>query len=107
MTAPHAPSASTGSAGGGKQVRPARVVADVLTIYSTTWCGYCMRLKRQLDREDVSYLEVDIERDPSSEALVKSINGGNAVVPTLVFEDGSSLTNPSLKDVLSKLEHAA
>ncbi len=79
----------------------------VLTIYSTTWCGYCMRLKRQLDREDVAYREVDIERDPSSEALVKSINNGNAIVPTLIFEDGTNLTNPSLKDVLRKLEHAA
>jgi len=55
----------------------------------------------------VAYREVDIERDPSSEALVKSINNGNAIVPTLVFEDGTNLTNPSLKDVLRKLEHAA
>lgn len=91
----------------GKQARRARVAVEVLTIYSTTWCGYCMRLKRQLDREDVTYREVDIDRDPQSETLVKSINNGNAVVPTLLFEDGSSLTNPSLKDVLRKLDQAA
>ena len=34
-------------------------------------------------------------------------NGGNATVPTLIFEDGSALTNPSLKQVLAKVEQAA
>jgi mycoredoxin len=79
----------------------------VFTVYSTPWCGYCVRLKRQLDREGVTYAEVDIEQDPSAEALVKRANGGNATVPTLIFEDGSSLTNPSVKQVLAKLEQAA
>jgi mycoredoxin len=79
----------------------------VFTVYSTSWCGYCVRLKRQLDREGVRYAEVDIETDPEAERLVKQANGGNATVPTLIFEDGSSLTNPSLKQVLAKVEQAA
>lgn len=79
----------------------------MFTVYSTPWCGYCVRLKRQLDREGVSYAEVDIEADPSAEKLVKDANGGNATVPTLIFEDGSSMTNPSLKQVLAKIETAA
>jgi mycoredoxin len=79
----------------------------VFTLYSTPWCGYCVRLKRQLDREGVRYSEVDIEQDPQAEAIVKQANGGNATVPTLVFEDGSSLTNPSVKQVLAKVEKAA
>jgi mycoredoxin len=79
----------------------------VFTVYSTPWCGYCVRLKRQLDREGVSYAEVDIEADPSAEQLVKAANGGNATVPTLIFSDGSSMTNPSLKQVLAKIETAA
>jgi mycoredoxin len=79
----------------------------VFTVYSTPWCGYCVRLKRQLDREGVSYAEVDIEADPSAEQLVKAANGGNATVPTLIFADGSSMTNPSLKQVLAKIETAA
>jgi mycoredoxin len=79
----------------------------VFTVYSTPWCGYCVRLKRQLDREGVSYAEVDIEADPSAEQLVKAVNGGNATVPTLIFADGSSMTNPSLKQVLAKIETAA
>jgi mycoredoxin len=79
----------------------------VFTLYSTPWCGYCVRLKRQLTREGVRFDEVDIEQDPSAEAIVKRANGGNATVPTLVFTDGSALTNPSVKQVLAKLEQAA
>ena len=32
-----------------------------LTIYSTTWCGYCRRLKTQLDEAGIGYSEIDIE----------------------------------------------
>lgn len=77
------------------------------TVYSTPWCGYCTRLKRQLKGEGVIFAEVDIERDPAAEELVKSVNGGNATVPTLVFADGSALTNPSLREVLAKVDAAA
>ena len=71
----------------------------MLTMYSTTWCGYCHRLKSQLDREGIAYEVVDIEQDPASESFVKSVNNGNAVVPTLRFDDGSTLTNPSIVQV--------
>lgn len=75
-----------------------------ITMYTTAWCGFCRRLKSQLAREGIGLTEVDIERDPSAENLVKSINAGNAVVPTLVFADGSSLTNPSVKAVKRHLQ---
>ena len=74
-----------------------------LTVYSTTWCGYCTRLKAQLRRSGVEFAEVNIEEDPASEAFVKDVNAGNAVVPTVRFADGSTLTNPSLKAVQEKL----
>lgn len=87
---------------------PAERVAGVpFTVYSTPWCGYCTRLKRQLKREGISFAEVDIEHDPASEAIVKAANDGNATVPTLVFADGSALTNPTLRDVVAKLGNAA
>ena len=74
-----------------------------LTIYSTEWCGPCRRLKDQLSREGVAYSVVDIEVTPGAEALVKEINGGFATVPTLVFADGSTMTNPLLGEVMAKL----
>jgi len=74
-----------------------------LTIYSTQWCGYCHRLMRQLDREAVEYSVIDIEQDPAAAEFVMSVNGGNQTVPTVVFEDGTALTNPSLAEVQDRL----
>ena len=71
----------------------------MLTMYSTSWCGYCHRLKSQLDREGIAYAVVDIERDEAAAAYVESVNGGNQTVPTLRFEDGSALTNPTIIEV--------
>jgi mycoredoxin len=73
------------------------------TLYSTSWCGYCFRLKSQLNREQISFDEVNIEEKPEAADLVASLNGGNQTVPTLVFSDGSAMTNPSLREVTAKL----
>jgi len=75
----------------------------MVTMYTTTWCGFCARLKSQLQREGIDYAEVDIERDESAAQLVMSVNGGNQTVPTLVFADGTALTNPSVADVKAQL----
>jgi mycoredoxin len=75
----------------------------MLTMYTTTWCGFCARLKAQLQREGIEYAEVDIERDESAAELVMSVNGGNQTVPTLVFPDGTALTNPSVAEVKAQL----
>ena len=77
------------------------------TMYSTPWCGYCHRLKGQLDREGIEYDVVDIEQDPAAADLVMSVNGGNQTVPTLVYADGTAQTNPSLAQVKAKLEEQA
>jgi mycoredoxin len=73
------------------------------TLYSTPWCGYCHRLKGQLDRAGIDYVEVDITEQPDAAEIVESANRGNQTVPTLVFEDGSALTNPSLAQIQAKL----
>ena len=81
------------------------VESDVsdLTMYTTTWCGYCRRLKNQLSRSGISYAEVNIEDHPGAADLVETINGGNQTVPTVVFADGSALTNPSVSQISDKL----
>ena len=75
----------------------------MLTMYSTPWCGYCHRLKSQLDREGISYDLVDIEQEPDAALIVEQANNGNQTVPTLVYSDGSAQTNPSLAQVKEKL----
>ena len=74
-----------------------------LTMYSTQWCGYCQRLKAQLGREGITITEIDIEHDAEAAALVEKINCGNRTVPTVVYEDGTAVTNPSLRQVKEKL----
>ena len=78
-----------------------------LTMYTTTWCGYCRRLKSQLAREGIEITEVDIEREPDAAEYVMSVNGGFQTVPTVLFPDGSTLTNPSVRAVRHRMEGLA
>jgi mycoredoxin len=56
-----------------------------------------------MEREGIAYQVIDIEDDPNAAELVMSVNGGHQTVPTLVFPDGSALTNPSLAEIKLKL----
>jgi mycoredoxin len=76
-------------------------------MYSTSWCGYCHRLKSQLDREGIAFTVVDIERDEASAECVMSVNGGNQTVPTMLFDDGSTMTNPTIVQVREHLAAVA
>jgi mycoredoxin len=82
-------------------------VREPLTMYTTRWCGFCRRLKSQLARDGIEMLEVDIEADPEAAEYVMSVNGGNQTVPTVLFADGSALTNPSAAQVKSRLAELA
>jgi mycoredoxin len=74
-------------------------------MYTTSWCGYCVRLKKLMQREGIEFAEVDIEHDAAAADLVVQANGGNRTVPTLLFLDGTALTNPSIDQVKSQLGH--
>jgi mycoredoxin len=82
-------------------------MTEPLTMYTTPWCGYCRRLKSQLAREGIDIIEVDIEREPAAAEYVMTINGGNQTVPTVLFADGSTLTNPSVRAVKQRMEELA
>ena len=77
-----------------------------VTMFTTQWCGYCVRLKKLMQREGIEFAEVDIENDAAAADLVMQANGGNRTVPTLLFADGTALTNPSIDQVKSQLEPA-
>ena len=72
-------------------------------MYTTSWCGFCARLKSALKAEGIAWTEVDIEAEPAAAEFVMSVNGGNQTVPTVKFADGSTLTNPSLREVTAKV----
>jgi mycoredoxin len=73
-------------------------------MYTTQWCGFCRNLKNQLARVGIEMAEVDIERNPGAAEFVMSVNGGNQTVPTVVFPDGSVMTNPSANQVHARLD---
>ena len=74
-----------------------------ITVYTTSWCGYCHRLMTVLKSNGIPYETVDIEHDSAAAEFVGSVNGGNRTVPTVKFPDGSTLTNPSAAEVKAKL----
>jgi mycoredoxin len=74
-----------------------------ITMFSTSWCGYCARLKKQLDADGIGYREVNIEEVPGTAELVASVNGGNQTVPTVIYPDGTTATNPSARAVAAQL----
>jgi len=82
-------------------------VPTPLVIFSTTWCGYCHTLKRQLGDEGIAFTEVNIEETPGAAEFVMEINRGAQTVPTVLFPDGSTLTNPRLSAVIAQLRGTA
>jgi len=75
-----------------------------LTMYTTTWCGYCVRLKQGLSRAGVEIDEVNIEEDPAAEQFVLNANrDGTVTVPVLEFPNGEVMVNPPLPAVLAAL----
>jgi mycoredoxin len=82
-------------------------MVEPLTMYTTQWCAFCRRLKSQLARDGIEITEIDIEADPAAADYVMSVNGGFQTVPTIVFPDGSALTNPSAAAVKDHLKALA
>ncbi|WP_151530024.1 MULTISPECIES: mycoredoxin [Corynebacterium] len=75
-----------------------------VTLYTTSWCPFCQRLKKALNRTETPFDEIDVEQDTEAAAWVESVNDGNRVVPTVKYSDGSTATNPAASEVRAKLE---
>lgn len=77
-----------------------------IKIYGTSWCGETRRTREYFDTNKIVYEWIDIDQDTEAAEIVKKINNGYKSVPTIVFPDGTSLTEPSLfvlKEKLSKI----
>ena len=74
-----------------------------ITVYGASWCSDCKRAKKFLGEQRVHYNWVDIEEHPESQAFVEKANNGKRIIPTIVFEDGSVLVEPSNAQLAQKL----
>ncbi len=72
-------------------------------VYATEWCGDCRRVKRFLMDNHIEYEWINIDKDKQAEQFVKQHNRGYRSVPTLVFEDGTILVEPSNAKLAEKL----
>lgn len=75
-----------------------------ITVYSTVWCPDCKRAKRFLGEHRVPYKNIDIEQSPEGMAFIEKVNHGKHIIPTIVFSDGSVLTEPTNAELASKLK---
>ena len=74
-----------------------------ITVYGAPWCPDCARSKQFLGEQRVLYNWVDIEQDEAGRQYVQNANDGKQIIPTIVFEDGSILVEPSNAELASKL----
>ncbi|RIK58189.1 MAG: NrdH-redoxin [Chloroflexi bacterium] len=78
--------------------------SEQIVMYTTQWCGDCHRAKQVMKSLQVPYKEIDISHDPEAAELVVQLNRGNRSVPTIVFPDGSVLTEPKTATLVQKLQ---
>lgn len=68
--------------------------SEHVTIFATTWCPYCQSLLTSLNKAEIPFQGWDVEKHEDLAEWVKSVNGGNRVVPTVLYSDGTYATNP-------------
>ena len=76
---------------------------DKIVVYGTAWCGGSRRCRLLLDRYGIPYQWIDIEQDEQAAKFVESLNHGYRSVPTIVWPDGSNLTEPGEEELARKL----
>jgi glutaredoxin-like protein len=74
-----------------------------LTVYGASWCPDVKRSRALLDREGVEYSYVDVEADADAEQRVRALQDGERRIPTIVWEDGAFLVEPSDAELSSRL----
>jgi mycoredoxin len=89
-----------------EEAQPSHGIPEI-RVYATTWCGDCRRSKRVFDALGVEYTYIDIEQDVHAAQLVRQLNRGMRSVPTIIFPDGSVLTEPSNAELEAKLRALA
>lgn len=74
-----------------------------IKLYGADWCTDCKRSKRFLGEQRVHYQYINIEEDAEAQSHVRDIQKGGLSIPTIVFDDGSVLIEPSNAELAAKL----
>ncbi len=74
-----------------------------ITMYTSNFCGHSWAVEKFMQENDVSVELINIDGDPEARQVVMGLNNGNASVPTLIFADGTQMTEPSFGQLREKL----
>jgi thioredoxin reductase (NADPH) len=74
-----------------------------IKLYGTLWCSDCKMTKKFFGEQRVHYEFIDVDTDKEGLAFVEKVNNGKQIIPTLVFEDGSTLVEPSNAELAARL----
>ena len=75
-----------------------------IVMYTPSWCPGCGHAKQGMTAMKVPYEEINNSPDDEAIELVMALNNGNRSVPTIVFPDGSILTEPPTSVLAQKLQ---
>ena len=75
-----------------------------IVMYTTEYCGDCMRAKHFFEANNIPYIHVRLEGDKEATEFVVKVNNGYRSVPTIVFPDGSILVEPNSEELKQKLK---
>jgi glutaredoxin len=75
-----------------------------IKFYTTDWCGDCIRSKALLKKLNVEFDEINVDNDTEANEYITKLQNNQRRIPTIVFEDGSFLVEPSDPQLYSKLE---
>jgi thioredoxin reductase (NADPH) len=74
-----------------------------IQMYGTAWCPDCQRAKQFLSEQRIAYEFTDVDADAAGRTIVEDVNDGKLIIPVLLFEDGSTLVEPSNAALAAKL----
>ena len=74
-----------------------------IKFYSTEWCGDCVRSKKLLEKLGITYEEIDIDFNKEAYKKVSELQNRKPRIPTIVFDDGSYLVEPTDVELLEKI----
>jgi glutaredoxin 3 len=55
-----------------------------IRVYSTRWCGYCVRAKALLESRGIEYEEISLDDDPAFRQKLFDLTGGWSVPQILI-----------------------
>ena len=68
-----------------------------IKFYTTDWCGDCIRSKALLNKLNIQFEEINVDEDKEANEYITNLQNNQRRIPTIVFEDGSFLVEPSAR----------